>query len=99
MFLKNRNISSKIKRSKVTDYAALTAISWLFVIQLKFLPRGVDCTIAQGQMTIQGLEITENSQFFYHIFKNWNQMKSLNIDHQNLVLKFPISHPEMRLIL
>ena len=25
MFLKNRNISSKIKRSKVTDYAALTA--------------------------------------------------------------------------
>ena len=23
MFLKNRNISSKIKRSKVTDYAAL----------------------------------------------------------------------------
>ena len=24
MFLKNRNISSKIKRSKVTDYAALT---------------------------------------------------------------------------
>ena len=24
MFLKNRNISSKIKRSKVTEYAALT---------------------------------------------------------------------------
>ena len=24
MFLKNRNISSKIKRSKVTDYAALS---------------------------------------------------------------------------
>ena len=24
MFLKNRNISSKIKRSKVTDYSALT---------------------------------------------------------------------------
>ena len=24
VFLKNRNISSKIKRSKVTDYAALT---------------------------------------------------------------------------
>ena len=29
MFLKNRNISSKIKISKVTDYAAL--IIWLFV--------------------------------------------------------------------
>ena len=26
MFLKNRNISSKIKRSKVTDYAALITI-------------------------------------------------------------------------
>ena len=26
MFLKNRNISSKIQRSKVTDYAALIAI-------------------------------------------------------------------------
>ena len=26
MFLKNRNISSKIKRSKVTDYAALTSM-------------------------------------------------------------------------
>ena len=26
VFLKNRNISSKIKRSKVTDYAALTII-------------------------------------------------------------------------
>ena len=29
MFLKNRNISSKIKRSKVTDYAALTGILML----------------------------------------------------------------------
>ena len=27
MFLKNRNIISKIKRSKVTDYAALSFIS------------------------------------------------------------------------
>ena len=27
MFLKNRNISSKIKRSKVTDYAALSGHS------------------------------------------------------------------------
>ena len=30
MFLKNRNISSKIKRSKVTDYAALTSFEWLY---------------------------------------------------------------------
>ena len=27
VFLKNRNISSKIKRSKVTDYAALSMLS------------------------------------------------------------------------
>ena len=30
MFLKNRNISSKTKRSKVTDYAALTRIQYEF---------------------------------------------------------------------
>ena len=35
MFLKNRNISSKIKRSKVTDYAALSGIS---------LPTGKFCS-------------------------------------------------------
>ena len=29
MFLKNRNISSKIKRSKVTDHAALSVYSIL----------------------------------------------------------------------
>ena len=29
MFLKNRNISSKIKRSKVTDYAALNRGSYM----------------------------------------------------------------------
>ena len=33
MFLKNRNISSKIKRSKVTDYAALSGM--LGIIQSK----------------------------------------------------------------
>ena len=30
MFLKNRNISSKIKRSKVTDYAALNKLNLKF---------------------------------------------------------------------
>ena len=33
MFLKNRNISSKIKRSKVTDYAALTYVLISIVIK------------------------------------------------------------------
>ena len=33
MFLKNRNIISKIKRSKVTDYAALTGKEILFAIR------------------------------------------------------------------
>ena len=45
MFLKNRNISSKIKRSKVTDYAALrvyplSAVSFhLVVIHNRFILR------------------------------------------------------------
>ena len=37
MFLKNRNISSKIKRSKVTDYAALrTVVLFLFTDLFNF---------------------------------------------------------------
>ena len=32
MLLKNRNISSKIKRSKVTDYAALRPLFCLFLV-------------------------------------------------------------------
>ena len=36
MLLKNRNISSKIKRSKVTDYAALT-ISQLKLSRLSYI--------------------------------------------------------------
>ena len=34
MLLKNRNISSTIKRSKVTDYAALKSVLSLAVISL-----------------------------------------------------------------
>ena len=34
MFFKNRNIISKIKRSKVTDYAALNAIKILAILFL-----------------------------------------------------------------
>ena len=36
MFLKNRNISSKIKRSKVTDYAALS-LSGLLIKSFAFI--------------------------------------------------------------
>ena len=36
MFLKNRNICSKIKRSKVTDYAALTKLAKISKIPLVF---------------------------------------------------------------
>ena len=32
MFLKNRNISSKIKRSKVTNYAALSLSDVVFIM-------------------------------------------------------------------
>ena len=35
MFLKNRNIISKIKRSKVTDYAALRVIFQYFSMQIQ----------------------------------------------------------------
>ena len=34
VFLKNRNIISKMKRSKVTDYAALTFYKIMYVIYL-----------------------------------------------------------------
>ena len=34
MFLKNRNISSKIKRSKVTDYAALSVKILFYILKL-----------------------------------------------------------------
>ena len=33
VFLKNRNFTSKIKRSKVTDYAALTGINTLNIFK------------------------------------------------------------------
>ena len=39
MFLKNRNISSKIKRSKVTDYAALISYlskAMLYTVDFEF---------------------------------------------------------------
>ena len=36
LFLKNRNISSKIKRSKVTDYAALMPPTKIAVILKKY---------------------------------------------------------------
>ena len=37
MFLKNRNISSKIKRSKVTDYAALI----LYILMYSYNKLGI----------------------------------------------------------
>ena len=43
MFLKNRNISSKIKRSKVTDYAALSLIDYfpfLSIVRVNFKKYG-----------------------------------------------------------
>ena len=38
MFLKNRNISFKIKRSKVTDYAALSMRNENLIMHKKLLP-------------------------------------------------------------
>ena len=45
VFLKNRNISSKIKRSKVTDYAALTKVLY---IPFKNTLVGVDETMGDS---------------------------------------------------
>ena len=46
VFLKNRNISSKIKSSKVTDYAALKIIIWFSEWLLKnlfYCPANQEC--------------------------------------------------------
>ena len=50
MFLKNINISSKIKRSKVTDYAALTSV-------LKAFP---------GKLDIKSHSTMDQSHHLYH---------------------------------
>ena len=43
MFLKNRSIFSKIKRSKVTDYAALTDLKKRFpTIDIAYLKNEID---------------------------------------------------------
>ena len=45
VFLKNRNIISKIKRSKVTDYAALTEL---------FQHNLIQCFLSQGMLPLSG---------------------------------------------
>ena len=45
MFLKNRNISSKIKRSKVTDYAAL--IKYVNCVFIEVLLKYVNCVFIE----------------------------------------------------
>ena len=57
MFLKNRNISSKIKRSKVTDYAALSILSLLPNIFINAYARMLDSIY---HMTFNYLEIAFN---------------------------------------
>ena len=47
VFLKNRNISSKIKRSKVTDYAALNGDATLKVCDLKMKALIIPCHLLQ----------------------------------------------------
>ena len=48
MFLKNRNINSKIKRSKVTDYAALSTL----FIKLVGMNLPLDCHEPGYQMKV-----------------------------------------------
>ena len=53
MFLKNRNISSKVKRSKVTDYAALSIIRSFFYPRLSpsRIAQSVTCLTTDARLT------------------------------------------------
>ena len=69
MFLKNRNISSKIKRSKVTDYAALiinkTPYRWptheLSVLIASGKAGKVQASLMRGSRKL----FSEGSKFFF----------------------------------
>ena len=63
VFLKNRNISSKIKRSKVTDYAALIEKSYnKTVIDFNF-GRHKDLSTLKSDIHL-GLRASVNYHFF-----------------------------------
>ena len=64
MFLKNRNINSKIKRSKVTDYAALNENSYnKTVVDVNF-GRHKDLSTLKSDIHL-GLAVLVNYHFFW----------------------------------
>ena len=71
MFLKNKNIIFKIRRSKVTDYAALTSVLskgvifalGLFLTWTEIIPLKITCT---GKIF---LKITCNGKIYMHTVK------------------------------
>ena len=63
VFLKNRNISSKIKRSKVTDYAALTKVKLLAMLMFG-LPEAIDMYVSLRQSRVVSPNGTHYRQEF-----------------------------------
>ena len=63
MFLKNRNTISKIKRSKVTDYAALTS-------ELVNFESDVHLGFASVNITVLGLQILMSNTLKMHQLHN-----------------------------
>ena len=69
MFLKNRNIISKIRRSKITDYAALTEMFQNNLINVSYL---MACYLYQVMMTLHFLNDVANDQM---MLKQHNNQK------------------------
>ena len=76
MFLKNRNIISKIRRSKITDYAALTEMFQNNLINVSYL---MACYLYQVMMTLHFLNDVANDQMMLNntTIKNYVIIASL----------------------
>ena len=65
MFLKNRNIRSKIKRSKVTDYAALKSHvrAQLSCIEFKSVCQKVASVACMMKITLNGSLLSDENRY------------------------------------
>ena len=79
MFLKNRNISSKIKRSKVTDYSALSKL----VIDMDIS----DLQKEDSMIEIQRLKNKAFKPFVYYCYTLW-QTVDKDPDEMRLFFEF-----------
>ena len=95
MFLKNRIISSKIKKSKVTDYAALMVI-WVYVSLLfgnrnKYRPKWNYCVYLS--MTTE-----EKLPFLFSFFFSGTDSSFRSLDTINIIKPFSLFHHSMILL-